>query len=107
MTWDAAVKFFTEPRPGVDGRAGQGPCGGRTSAVGLDGIRSEDRDCAAPDGHGKGADKVPRPSGGRGPAGEAAPNHVGGLHRVMFAVDEIEGHRRPACAPTATKSSAR
>jgi len=86
---DAAVAFFTELGMELEGRAQvEGLVADRT--VGLDGVRSDIALMRTPDGHGKleltkylnpvavGADRKNPP-----------PNTLG-LHRVMFAVDDID-----------------
>ena len=85
---DAAIAFFTELGLELEGQAQvEGPWADRT--VGLDGVRSEIAMMRTPDGHGKleltsyhapaPADAVP----------ENPPPNTLGLHRVMFAVDDI------------------
>ncbi|GGR36115.1 VOC family protein [Streptomyces roseolus] len=86
---DAAVAFFTELGMTLDGRA-QIEGLFADQAVGLDGVRSEIAMLRTPDGHGKLelaqyhtpeaiADGSPHP-----------PPNTLGLHRVMFAVDDID-----------------
>lgn len=87
---DAAVAFFTELGLELEGRARiEGPFADR--AVGLDGIRSEIAMMRTPDGHSKlelTTYHAPELSGA-GP--ENPPPNTLGLHRVMFAVDDIDG----------------
>jgi catechol 2,3-dioxygenase-like lactoylglutathione lyase family enzyme len=86
---DAAVAFFTELGMEPDGTGQiEGPWADRT--VGLDGVRSDIAMMRTPDGHGK--LELTRY---RAPAAAAAgpqnpPPNTLGLHRVMFAVDDIE-----------------
>jgi catechol 2,3-dioxygenase-like lactoylglutathione lyase family enzyme len=86
----AAVAFFTELGLELEGRAEiEGLCADRT--VGLDGVRSEIAMMRTPDGHGKlELTKYHSPApAGAGPR-NPPPNTLG-LHRVMFAVDDIDG----------------
>jgi catechol 2,3-dioxygenase-like lactoylglutathione lyase family enzyme len=85
---DAAVAFFTELGMELEGRTEiEGLFADRT--VGLDGVRSEIAMMRTPDGHGR-----LELTGYHAPAAIGAqpanppPNTVG-LHRVMFAVDDI------------------
>ena len=86
---DAAIAFFSELGMELEGRTAiEGPGADRT--VGLDGIRSEIAMMRTPDGHGRvevteyhqPAPDTPEPT-------NPPPNAVG-LHRVMFAVDDID-----------------
>ncbi|MFF2779539.1 VOC family protein [Streptomyces sp. NPDC058052] len=86
---DAAVAFFTELGMEVEARA---PIEGlfADQAVGLDGVRSDIAMMRTPDGHGKLElaryhHPVAIPSVPHDP-----PPHTLGLHRVMFAVDDID-----------------
>jgi catechol 2,3-dioxygenase-like lactoylglutathione lyase family enzyme len=85
---DAAVAFFTELGMELEGRAQiEGRWADRT--VGLDGVRSEIAMMRTPDGHGKlelSTYHSPAPAD-TGP--ENPPPNTLGLHRVMFAVDDI------------------
>jgi len=85
---DSAVAFFTELGMELEGRAQiEGRWADRT--VGLDGVRSEIAMMRTPDGHGKlelSTYLAPAPAD-TGP--ENAPPNTLGLHRVMFAVDDI------------------
>ena len=85
---DAAVAFFTDLGMGVEARAPiEGVWADRT--VGLDGIRSEIVMMRTPDGHGRlELTKYHAPAALAAP--ESPPNTLG-LHRVMFAVDDIDG----------------
>lgn len=86
---DAAVAFFTELGMELEGT---GPIEGLWAdrTVGLDGVRSEIAMMRTPDGHGKvELTKYHNPvAAGAGPR-NPPPNTLG-LHRVMFAVDDIE-----------------
>ncbi|GGY50800.1 VOC family protein [Streptomyces omiyaensis] len=86
---DAAVAFFAELGMEVEGRM---PVEGlfADQAVGLDGVRSEIAMMRTPDGHGKlelAQYRTP-PAIADGPR-NPPPNTLG-LHRVMFAVDDID-----------------
>src|SRR5258708_1590274 len=86
---DAAVAFFTQIGMELEGKAQvQGLWVDRT--VGLDGVRSEIAMMRTPDGHGKlELSKYHTPAtSGAGP--ENPPPNTLGLHRVMFAVDDID-----------------
>ncbi|MER8038484.1 VOC family protein [Streptomyces hydrogenans] len=86
---DAAVAFFTELGMEVEGKARiESPFADR--AVGLEGVRSDMAMMRTPDGHGKlelAQYHAPAVLGGGTP--NPPPNTVG-LHRVMFAVDDID-----------------
>ena len=85
---DAAVAFFTELGMELEGKAQiEGPWADRT--VGLDGVRSEIAMLRAPDGHGRlELARYHTPAAvAAGP--EQPPPNTLGLHRVMFAVDDI------------------
>jgi len=87
---DAAVAFFTELGMELEGK---GQIEGRWAdlTVGLDGLRSEIAMMRTPDGHGKlELSKYHAPAAvSAGP--ENPPPNTLGLHRVMFAVDDIHG----------------
>src|SRR5690348_2680284 len=85
---DAAVAFFTELGMELEGRGQiEGLFADRT--VGLDGIRSEIAMMRTPDGHSKlELTKYHAPSAASPAPGNLPPNTLG-LHRVMFAVDDI------------------
>ena len=86
---DAAVAFFTELGLELEGRAQiEGRWAERT--VGLDGLRSEVAMMRMPDGHGRLelARYLSPAATSAGPA--APPPNTLGLHRVMFAVDDIQ-----------------
>ncbi|MFC9970553.1 VOC family protein [Spirillospora sp. NPDC127200] len=86
---DAAVAFFAELGMELEHRARiEGSWADRI--VGLDGIRSEIAMMRTPDGHGKlelTRYHAPEPSGA---GAENPPPNTLGLHRVMFAVDDID-----------------
>ena len=86
---DSAVAFFTELGMELEGRAGiEGPWVDLT--VGLDGIRSEIAMMRTPDGHSKlELAKYHSPATVGSEPENPAPNTLG-LHRVMFAVDDID-----------------
>ncbi|MFB7363138.1 VOC family protein [Streptomyces hydrogenans] len=86
---DAAVAFFVELGLEVEGRAEiEGLFADQ--AVGLDGVRSEIAMMRTPDGHGRlelAQYHHPEVVGGRSP--NPPPNTLG-IHRVMYAVDDID-----------------
>ncbi|MCH6468510.1 VOC family protein [Sinomonas terrae] len=86
---DAAVAFFTELGMVVEGKASiEGVWADRT--VGLDGIRSDIVVMSTPDGHGKlELTKYHAPDLSEASPENPPPNTLG-LHRVMFAVDDID-----------------
>jgi len=86
---DAAVAFFTELGLELEGRQ---PIEGlfADQTVGLDGIRSEIAMMRTPDGHSKvELTKYHAPAAGVSDPAVPPPNTVG-LHRIMFAVDDID-----------------
>jgi catechol 2,3-dioxygenase-like lactoylglutathione lyase family enzyme len=85
---DGAVAFFTELGMELaDRRPVEGLFADRT--VGLDGVRSEIAMMRTPDGHGKlELTKYHAPEAVSAEAASPPPNTLG-LHRVMFAVDDI------------------
>lgn len=86
---DAAVAFFGELGMELEGKASiEGPFADQT--VGLDGVQSDVAMMRTPDGHGKlELTKYHAPAAiGAGP--ENPPPNTLGLHRVMFAVDDID-----------------
>ncbi len=85
---DAAVDFFTALGMELEGRASiEGPWADLT--VGLDGLRSDIAVLRTPDGHGKvELTKYHAPEAIAG--GPTPPPHTLGLHRIMFAVDDID-----------------
>ena len=86
---DAAVAFFTELGMELEGRGeNEGIWADRT--VGLDGVRSEIAMMRIPDGHGKLELTKYHAPAAVGAAPENPPPNTLGLHRVMFAVDDID-----------------
>jgi catechol 2,3-dioxygenase-like lactoylglutathione lyase family enzyme len=85
----AAVAFFTELGMELEGKAQiEGRWADRI--VGLDGIRSEIAMMRTPDGHSKlELTKYHAPAAVRAEPEKPPPNTLG-LHRVMFAVDDID-----------------
>ncbi|MEX0171457.1 VOC family protein [Streptomyces sp. LMG1-1-1.1] len=86
---DAAVAFFTELGMEVEAKA---PIEGlfADQTVGLDGVRSDIAMMRTPDGHGKlELAQYHSPAAIRVGSQNPPPNTLG-LHRVMFAVDDIE-----------------
>jgi catechol 2,3-dioxygenase-like lactoylglutathione lyase family enzyme len=86
---DAAVAFFTELGMELEGKGQvEGLWADRT--VGLDGVRSEIAMMRTPDGHSKlELAKYHTPAAVGAKPHNPAPNTLG-LHRVMFAVDDID-----------------
>jgi catechol 2,3-dioxygenase-like lactoylglutathione lyase family enzyme len=86
---DTAVAFFTELGLELEGRGQvEGRWADRT--VGLDGLRSEIAMMRTPDGHGKlELSRYHTPAAVRTDPENLPPNTLG-LHRVMFAVDNIQ-----------------
>ena len=84
----AAIAFFTELGMEREGEAQiEGVWADRT--VGLDGVRSDIAMMRTPDGHGRlELTKYHAPAAIAGP--QNPPPNTLGLHRVMFAVDDIE-----------------
>ncbi|MFE5793693.1 VOC family protein [Streptomyces sp. NPDC056503] len=85
---DAAVAFFTELGMEVEGRA-QIEGLFADQAVGIDGVRSEMAMMRTPDGHGKLELAQYHAPAAVGDGSYAPPNTLG-LHRVMFAVDDLD-----------------
>ncbi|GHF38471.1 VOC family protein [Streptomyces griseosporeus] len=86
---EAAVAFFTELGMEVEGKA-QIEGLFADQAVGLDGVRSDIAMMRTPDGHGKlELAQYHSPAALGGGADNPPPNTLG-LHRVMFAVDDID-----------------
>jgi catechol 2,3-dioxygenase-like lactoylglutathione lyase family enzyme len=85
---DAAVAFFTELGMELEGKAQvEGAVADRTT--GLDGVRSDIAMMRTPDGHGKlELTKYQAPAAVGAEPANPPPNTLG-LHRVMFAVDDI------------------
>src|SRR5581483_4664054 len=86
---DAAVAFFTELGLELEGKAEiEGVWADRT--VGLEGVRSDIAMMRTPDGHGKlELSKFHTPAVSAAEPENAPPNTLG-MHRVMFAVDDID-----------------
>ena len=86
---DAAIAFFADLGMELEGKAQiEGVWADRT--VGLDGIRSEIAMMRTPDGHGRlELTKYHTPAAIGATAHYPPPNTLG-LHRVMFAVDDID-----------------
>ena len=85
---DAAVGFFTELGMELEGKAQvQGLWADRT--VGLDGVRSDIAMMRTPDGHSKLELSKYHTPAATGAEPENPPPNALGLHRVMFAVDDI------------------
>ncbi len=86
---DAAVAFFTELGMELEGKAQiEGSWADRT--VGLDGVRSEIAMMRTPDGHGRLELAKYHSPAAVGAEREHPPPNTLGLHRVMFAVDDID-----------------
>ena len=85
---DAAVAFFTELGMELEGKAQvEGGVADRTT--GLEGVRSDIAMMRTPDGHGKlELTKYQAPATVGAEPANPPPNTLG-LHRVMFAVDDI------------------
>ena len=85
----AAIAFFTELGMGLEGEAQiEGLWADRT--VGLDGVRSDIAMMRTPDGHSKlELAKYHAPAAVGAKRHNPPPNTLG-LHRVMFAVDDIQ-----------------
>jgi catechol 2,3-dioxygenase-like lactoylglutathione lyase family enzyme len=86
---DAAVAFFTDVGMELEGRADiEGEFADRS--VGLDGVRSEIAMMRTPDGHGRLELAQYRNPAAIGATPPSPPPNTVGLHRVMFAVDDID-----------------
>ena len=86
---EAAVAFFTELGLELEGRAQvEGLWVDRI--VGLDGVRSEIAMMRTPDGHSKLELSRYHTPAASAPEPENPPPNTLGLHRVMFAVDDID-----------------
>jgi len=86
---DAAVAFFTELGMELEGKAQiEGLFADRT--VGLEGVRSEIAMMRTPDGHSKLELTRYRNPAAVGAEPQNPPPNTLGLHRVMFAVDDID-----------------
>ena len=87
---DAAIAFFAELGMELQGRAqNEGLWADRT--FGLDGVRSDIAMMRTPDGHGKLELMQYHAPAAVGAEPENPPPNTLGLHRVMFAVDDIDG----------------
>jgi catechol 2,3-dioxygenase-like lactoylglutathione lyase family enzyme len=86
---DAAVAFFTELGMELEGKAQvEGLFADRT--VGLDGVRTDIAMMRTPDGHSKlELTRYHTPAAAHAEPENPPPNTLG-LHRVMFAVDDID-----------------
>jgi catechol 2,3-dioxygenase-like lactoylglutathione lyase family enzyme len=85
---DAAIAFFTELGMELEGEAQvEGLWADRT--VGLDGVRSDIAMMRTPDGQSKLELAKYHSPAATGTASESPPPNTLGLHRVMFAVDDI------------------
>src|SRR6266568_262150 len=90
---DAAVAFFTELGMELEGKGQiEGLFADRT--VGLDGVQSEIAMMRTPDGHSKLELTRYRTPAAAGAEPENPPPNTLGLHRVMFAVDDIDDDAR-------------
>jgi len=86
---DAAVAFFSELGMELEGMGQvEGLWADRT--VGLDGVRSDIAMMRTPDGHSKLELTKYHAPAASGPVPENPPPNTLGLHRVMFAVDDID-----------------
>jgi len=89
---DAAIAFFTELGMELEGKAQiEGLWADRTA--GLDGVRSDIAMMRTPDGHGKLELAKYHAPAAVGAERENPPPNTLGLHRVMFAVDDIDDTR--------------
>ena len=86
---DAAVAFFTELGMELEGK-GQFEGLWMDHTVGLDGVRCEIAMMRTPDGHGKLELTEYHAPAASSPEPENPPPNTLGLHRVMFAVDDID-----------------
>jgi catechol 2,3-dioxygenase-like lactoylglutathione lyase family enzyme len=86
---DSAIAFFAELGMELDGRA-QIEGGWADRTVGLDGVRSEIAMMRTPDGHGKLELAEYRAPAAIRADPQCPPPNTLGLHRVMFAVDDID-----------------
>lgn len=86
---DAAIAFFTELGMEVEGTADiEGIWADQ--AVGLDGIRCEVAMMRTPDGHGRLELSRYRSPEASEMSPRNPPHNIIGMHRVMFAVDDID-----------------
>jgi len=86
---DAAIAFFTELGMEVEGRADIEGIWADQS-VGLDGIQCEIAMLRTPDGHGKLELSRYRSPEASEMSPRNPPHNIIGMHRVMFAVDDID-----------------
>jgi catechol 2,3-dioxygenase-like lactoylglutathione lyase family enzyme len=86
---DTAIAFFTELGMELEGRADiEGPFADQT--VGLDGIDCEVAMLRTPDGHGRLELSRYRSPEASEMSPRNPPHNIIGMHRVMFAVDDID-----------------
>jgi catechol 2,3-dioxygenase-like lactoylglutathione lyase family enzyme len=86
---DAAIAFFTELGMELEGKAQiEGRWADRT--VGLDGVRCDIAMMRTPDGHGRLELAKYHTPAAIGARPHNPPHNTLGMHRVMFAVDDIE-----------------
>ena len=86
---EAAIAFFAELGMELEGEAQiEGPWADRT--VGLAGVRSDNAKMRTPDGHSKLELTKYHSPAAVGARPQNPPPNTLGLHRVMFAVDDIE-----------------
>jgi catechol 2,3-dioxygenase-like lactoylglutathione lyase family enzyme len=86
---EAAVAFFGELGMELEGKAQiEGVFADRT--VGLDGVRCDIAMMRTPDGHGRLELAKYRTPAAIGAGPQNPPHNTLGMHRVMFAVDDIE-----------------
>jgi catechol 2,3-dioxygenase-like lactoylglutathione lyase family enzyme len=86
---DAAIAFFTELGMEVEGKAQvEGPWTDRT--VGLDGVRCDIAMMRTPDGHGRLELAKYQTPAAINAGQQHQPHNTLGMHRVMFAVDDLE-----------------
>lgn len=86
---EAAVAFFVELGMELEGEAQiEGPWADRT--VGLEGIRCDIAMMGTPDGHGRLELSKYHTPAAIGADRDNPPHNTLGMHRVMFAVDDIE-----------------
>jgi catechol 2,3-dioxygenase-like lactoylglutathione lyase family enzyme len=94
---DAAIAFFTELGMELEGKAQiEGLWADRS--VGLDGVRSDIAMMRTPDGHSKLELAKYHAPATVGAERENPPPNTLGLHRVMFAVDDIDDTVARLCA---------
>ena len=87
---DAAIAFFAALGMELEGRAQlEGPA--VDAMVGIEGVRSDIAMMRTPDGHGRLELSRYLAPGAAQPEPKSPPPNTLGLHRVMFAVDDIDG----------------